>query len=261
MKELSTKASGFLAPSIATPLLVPSFNSGAATATQSGTVITVVFANPHNIPGDAASGISGTGAYVYLRFGTAIFSPLIVDPTVVGNVAGWYGNVTVVGANTITCTAANSQTVSSAQTVTPTASNLVNCTPHGIVIPANSLKAGSQLETKYHAILPGTVAARNLNIRTRNQGATSTSGSLGSTTVSSNSQTGVFFSTLTQFLNSSVDSDFVTSSGSSTVTMRVASTQNIDLTQDFTIINSVVFNGSAANDFAFMLPGFINLVG
>lgn len=263
IKEISTKFAGVIGPDVKAPLLVPSFNGGGSyTASQAGNVVTVTCTG-HNIPGDAASGVSNNGVYVYLRFATAAFNPQIIDTDVVGNVAGWYGNITVIDANTFTCLAADSRTVSSTNIV-PSASNII--TPPGATIPGGAVEIGDTIRLFSVVIRPTLTGSRSISCRGRTKGAGNTTGIIWDTGVQTalNRVSDTFMATMT-FLSNAADSTFALTTGvnsnGTTSLIKYATGLNINLSQNFTLVNSLTFNGAVANDWQMLTTISVEVIG
>lgn len=131
------------------PCLIPTLNGGTATATQSGTLITVNTSVAHNIPSTVVDRISNTGTKVYLNMASGLIAN------------SWYDNIIVTSPTTFTCVSTISQTAGS-QTVNPTSFNLVEITPLKFSVASGIAKAFSQIRATFYINCPATSAARGM---------------------------------------------------------------------------------------------------
>lgn len=267
MYENRIKLAGVFGQNVKRPFLIPSFNNGWVQATQLGNVVTVVCENPHNIPSSAADAISNTGVYVRLQFAFNSLKPVIADDYIANDVSGFYGNITVVDANTFTCLAGNNQTITSPQRVMATGGGLLSAAPAGVTVPKDVLKTGSTLRwTSLMLRAMSGVTVRNMDSRGRTISATHQSaGPWGTGGISSLTRANDVFVKTVTLINERPDSDFVltdwgTTNGTSSI-MRVNTSQNLNSPPTVTVVNSLTFNSAVSNDWALIITNFIEVIG
>jgi hypothetical protein len=241
---------GSLTPSSPTPVLIPSFAAGGASATQQGFTITVNTTLPHNISSDANDRISGFGVSVYLEFeSTRILT-------------GIYTNIVVVSTTGFTCTSATYSEVQSPISLTTLASTHVVFTSMAVTIPYNSLQPGSSIRSECFLHLPDGVARLANNDTTRvgtffgntldrdpykNQAFFSDS-------VIGTADTSYYMHSMTVFLDNKTNSDFFTTiSGGpayqNTIKKQVNNTFGINLADAIIVCPSISFSSAEVNDY------------
>ena len=233
MKEIYTKVSGSVTPDDNSPVIVPSFNNGGATATQSGYVITVTCVNNHNISTLGIDGISDQNVRVYLRFANVL-------PT------GTYGNIIVISTKIFTCVASISQTISTPVAISHFGSGTYSLSSLGMNFLPNELISGCSIRTEAMIFFPTTGVAS----RSQRYGLGTTTAQFVFSTVSLTANTNsALFYCITQFLS---NTDYITLSGG----IPVASNQLITRinavnlsTSGLTLVPSISFGTPPTNDY------------
>ena len=152
MIEISNQTSGIFLPDDNSPVLVPSFNNGGATATQSGFIITVTCVNSHNISSNFDNGITNNNVRVYIAFASVIPS-------------GVFSNIIIATPKIFRCLSSISRTVTTPVNVTPLGSGNISVTDLSTVIPGNTLKLGSSIKIEAMVSMPSSgVATRSMTL-------------------------------------------------------------------------------------------------
>lgn len=146
MKEITTSPSGNVSAPNNGGVLIPSFNSGAASAIQSDTLVTVSCTDAHNMSIWYTHGITNNNNRIYLKFATGSSIK-----------TGLYSNVKIVTSNVFTCVSTTSQTVASAVTLLSLGASGMSIADFAIPIPAKTLKAGSSIRIEAYISMPSPV--------------------------------------------------------------------------------------------------------
>jgi len=140
MKEITSRFSGSIAPLAHTPCMIPVFANGGAYATQSGNIITVTCANPHNIPMASSSNISNNNVSIILWFG---YDTTNNNTSAIKS--NCYKNIIVISTTQFTCVSDVSQEITDHNIIALEPWIPLRLIDVGIDIPANYLTAGSSI--------------------------------------------------------------------------------------------------------------------
>lgn len=250
MKEITNSPSGNVSANINGGVLIPSFNSGAVTATQSGKIITVTCVNDHKMSVWYNHGITNNNNRIYLRFNVGAFAT-----------TGLYSNLKVLTSKVFTCESTVTQTVLTPATVQPFGTTVRTIPEISVPIPAKTLKAGSSIRLEAYITFPSNtnapsnpdasasgfdVSARSFNIGLGTSGLPYTF--LNTTTDAWWYNSYLLYCMIT-FLS---DTDFIsTKSGDvqGSPVKTITSNSTLNLQTGFSICPTINFGSSATNDY------------